>query len=94
MFEYMEKHKTKILNILQTSSLFLSKENGCRHITISTVDYIPELITNQEEADSRLILNAMHALENNINSQVVIKAISADTDIVILALFHLFDFKE
>ena len=94
IFEYMENHKANILNILRTSNLYLSKENGCRHTTLTSVAPVPELITNQEEADSCLILNAMHALQDDANSQVVIKAISADTDIFILALFHLCDFKE
>ena len=34
------------------------------------------MITNQEEVDSRLIPNAMHALQDDTYSQVVIKAIS------------------
>ena len=94
IFEYVENRKAKSLNILRTSSLYLSKENGCRYITLTSVASVPEMIKNQEEADSRLILNAFHALQDDTNSQVVIKAISADTDISILALFHLYDFKE
>ena len=52
-----------------------------------------DLRTNQESADTRLILHAQHAIDNFSNS-VIIRSPSGDFDIIVLAVFLLFDCKE
>ena len=46
IFEYMENNKVKVLNTLKASDLYLSKENSCRHITLSSVTSVADLTTN------------------------------------------------
>ena len=95
MFEVMESNKVKVLNLLRTNELFLSMENNCRLLTHSSSEDVSELQSNQEEADTRVVLHAMHALSHGGNIQsVVIRSPSGDTDIVVLTIAHLMDFKE
>ena len=94
MFEVIESNKVKILNLLRTNELFLSMENTCRLLTHSSSEDVSELQSNQEEADTRVVLHAMHALSHGGNIQpVVIRSPSGDTDIVALTIAHLMDFK-
>ena len=81
--------------MLRTKELFLSREGycHCHLLTLSSTQDYEVLISNQEEADTRLILHAKHALDTGIDS-VLIRLPSRDTDIIILALFHLFHYKE
>ena len=53
--------------------------DGPDHVTVSPV---PELFSNHEEADTRLILHAQHAALAGI-TQVIVK--SPDTDVAVIA---------
>ena len=60
MFQVIIDCKAKVLNLLHTSELLLSKENHCKSISLSAVKDVPGLQTNQEEADTRVILHTLH----------------------------------
>ena len=52
--------------------------NGC-------TSNVPELCVNIEEADTRIIPHAMHAVEHGIERIIVL---SADTDVFVLLLYY------
>ena len=45
-----------------------------------------ELLSNQEEADTKVIAYAVHALQQQTITQAVIRSASGDTDIIILLI--------
>ena len=49
---------------------------------------LPELDSNQEEADTRIFLHAFHGAQNG-HSSIIVK--SSDTDVEVLALYYRFD---
>lgn len=65
--------------------------HGCDCTLISVIEgrvvstFVPELQSNQEEADTRMLLHASHASSNGY-PQVCIR--SSDTDVEVLALYH------
>ena len=56
----------------------------CIKVDINGVESVPELCSNQEEADTKLLLHAKHSLDENPQRLVVIRSPSGDTDINIL----------
>ena len=59
---------------------FADSSNG----NMQRIESVPELYSNHEEADTRLILHAQHA--STMQSNVTIR--SSDTDVFILMLAH------
>ena len=62
MFEVIKKNKVKVFNLIRCEKLFLSVEGSCQLVTRSSIHDCEGLRTNQEEADTRLILHAQHAI--------------------------------
>ena len=93
IFHVILKNKVKVLTLLATQQLYMSSENNCCRITNSTEEDVEELRSNQEEADTRLILHANHALIDDCLQSVTIRSPSGDT-VVILTIDHLFGLKE
>ena len=54
---------------------------------------IPELASTQEEADTKLILHANYHLMSSSSSDVTIFSPSGDTDIIVLAVSLLKEYK-
>ena len=61
------------------------------HIIIS---FIVEVASNQEEADLRVILHALNALESDKVESVIIRSLSGDVDKCFLVIRHLYLHKE
>ena len=72
-------HKSHYLfiSLLKTEAILVSGDNECFTVTASSVVPNDALKSNQEEADTKVILHAIH---------IVIRSPSGDTDIMILAL--------
>ena len=66
--------------------LVLSGEDSCHKVTLSTCEPFPELLSNQEEADTKVITHSFLSLQQAAYYQVVIRSPSRDTDIVVLAV--------
>ena len=49
---------------------------------------IPQLCSNQEEADTKVILHAKHATESSDEGIAIIRSHSGDIDIAVIALSH------
>ncbi len=58
----------------------------CRKISFEAIDVIQELSSNQEEADTKLLLHANQALSQDPAKAVVVHSPSGDVDINILFL--------
>ena len=55
-------------------------------ITNSDVVVVEELSSNQEQADTKLLLHAKHALDDSDNASVIVRSPSVDVDINVLFL--------
>ncbi len=73
--------------MLQGKALYVTSKETCFEITADGCLEVAELQSTQEEADTRLLLYALHA--TNTGSKAVIVT-SEDTDIMLIFLaFHL-----
>ena len=55
-------------------------------VTSDVVQVVSELSSRQEEADTKVVLHAKHALEEEDQGMVIIRSHSGDTDIAVIAL--------
>ena len=85
IFEYVINHRSKCLQIVKSNKIVLSGDCFCKEVTLSSVREGTELNSNQEEADTKVILHTISILENT-SVKVHLRSPSADTDILIIAL--------
>ena len=93
LFGVIEEKRYKIA-MLRTNTLVLACDEVCKVITVAGVENFTSLISNQEEADTKVILHSHQALEECRSNQVLLISPSGDTDILILIVSLLHDFKE
>ena len=86
IFEYTIANKDDILRKLQADVIFLSNDNLTHRLTANLVEEHDDLRSNQEEADTKVILHVHHALNNVMEGKVILRNPSGDTDILVLAL--------
>ena len=79
-------NKEDVLRNLSCQSIFFSMDKICYHITASTVEIDDELSSNQEEADTKLLLHYKHAFDSSGDKSVIVRSPSGDVDINILFL--------
>ena len=65
---------------LKGKTLFVTAESECWKITEKGSENVAELTSNQEEADTRLLLHAKHAAQEGYEAVAVI---SEDTDVFV-----------
>lgn len=75
--------KPRSLDSLGDKVLFVTCGSKCYKLKADTSQEVPDLETSQEEADTRIMLHAVHAA-NDGNTSVVISA--DDTDVFLLAI--------
>ncbi|KAK3750403.1 hypothetical protein QZH41_005565 [Actinostola sp. cb2023] len=68
---------------LQQKVLYVACEEQCVKITQEQVQVVDDLISTQEEADTRLLLHGAHAAKDRYQSVIIV---SEDTDVFILCL--------
>ena len=76
--------KTTVLQELKCRRINFSMDGICYGITKDSVEVIDELSSNQEEADTKLLLHAKHAKEMDQNRSVLVRSPSGDVDINVL----------
>ena len=81
-------NRAKTLNVLKTNELVLSGDEQCFKITLSGVYAMDELSSNQEEADTKVTLNA-YSIKYNPEKYAIIRSHSGDINININATFLL-----
>ena len=85
--------KRKVLNNLRATKLVLSEEGKTIVITLGKTFISDALRSDQEEADTKVILHCHGALKENSNDSIIFRSASDETDILVLAVAHLFNQK-
>ena len=78
----------RALVILQTSVIYVSKEDSCvggNALKATTVD---KLSLNQENADNKVILHSAHTIKRTEVS-IILQSLSGETDIMIIPISHI-----
>ena len=73
-----------ILIYCDLSELIYSMDGICHKISSKTINVIQELSSNQEEADTKLLLHTNHASSQDSTKAIVVHSPSGDVDINIL----------
>ena len=94
IFKFVIDNRLNFLELLQTSKIILSSEDFCQALTRTSVEDVPKLVSNQEEADTRVILHSAQVLQPKTDLYVNLHSPSADTDILVLAVALLDEFKD
>ena len=80
--------KESILADLKCDGVYFSSYRECIIVTKNDVVLVPDLCSNQEEADTKVILHADHALSSNDEGIAIIRSHYGDTDIAVIAMSH------
>ena len=85
----MATQKHAFLEKLKCNEIMFSIDKVCIRMTENSTDVVDELSSNQEEADTKLLLHAKHAFNAHPGKAICIRSPSGDVDINImfLALF-------
>ena len=59
------ERKLEVLSSLNSEEMYFSTDGQCHKINRDDVINVPELSSNQEEADTKLCLHARHALNSD-----------------------------
>ena len=70
VFGYIIQNKAKCLQIVRANRIILSRDGECQEVTQSSLNRLDALSSNQEEADTNVILYTLDALDNSPNSKV------------------------
>jgi len=84
-FSFIRENQETSFQILNCEEIILSGDCVCQKITPYSSENCGRLRSDQEEADTKVILHAMDALELS-NSNVCVRSPSGDTDILVIAL--------
>ena len=81
--ETLSSSPDRALVILQTFVIHFSKEDSYVRVSVSQVTIVDELLSNQEEADNKVILPSPHAIKTTEGS-IVLRSLSGNIDIMII----------
>ena len=82
--EVLMKRRVEILRSLKCQAICISMYNFCELLDDTNCIELPELSNHQEEADTKVCLHAINALNEDPNKNVIIRSHSGDFDINIL----------
>ena len=91
--EFIDTHKAKVFNILRTNKIMISLDNKCIWISRLSISTEESLTSNQEEADTKVVLHRQQILKSNETSVITLRLPSGDTDIVVLTVALLYEFQ-
>ena len=87
--EVLSINKTKVLDMLQTKEIFFSTFNDCKRITADSISTEDHLASNQEEADTKVLLHCLHSLTCSQEKNVIVRSPSCDVDITVIMISKL-----
>ena len=82
----MKGEKDEILDLLQSEEVVISKEEICRKLNSIEILKFEKLLSNQEEADTKVIAHAIEYLSSCNEKNVLIRSPSGDVDIIVLCV--------
>ena len=85
-FDYIKRNPVQCLALLICNVVVLSGDNYCDIVFSSQCQPCDELVSDQEEADTKVVLDATRFLSENKKESVCIRSPSGDTDILVIAL--------
>ena len=88
------QRRNEVLEILKTDELYYSMDNKCYLITNQGVVTVEDLSSNQEEADTKVVLHASHPVNAQPNKTVIVRNYSGDVDITVIMLSLFIDHCE
>ena len=86
IYQCLVGNKEKCLDLLQTSELCMPREGECISLKYSSSQQLVSLSSNQEEADTKVILHAVHTLNKYSSKHIIIRSPSGDTYVLVLAV--------
>ena len=66
--------------------MFISTDNDCSKFTVECVETEHELVSNQEEDDTKVVLHSINALNRDKVSNIIIRSPSGDIDIIVIII--------
>ena len=78
------ENKEEILEMLKCQEIMFSMGRVCKRITRTSVSLVEALCSNQEEADTKLLLHTEHVLDSDDRKLVLVRSPSGDVDIQVL----------
>ena len=87
--EVLSINKTKVLGMLRTKEIFFSTLNDCKRITADSISTEDRLASNQEKADTKVLLHCLHSLTCNQEKNVIVRSPSGDVDITVIMISKL-----
>ena len=91
ILDVLVQRRNEVLEILKTDELYYSKDNKCYLITNQGIVTVEDLSSNQEEADTKVVLQASHAVNPQPNKTVIVRSYSGDVDITVVMLSLIVD---
>ena len=82
-----------MFNILRTNKIMISMNSKSISILRLSTSIEESLTSNQEEADNKVILHSHQILKSNETSVITLRSPSGDTDIVVLTIALLYEFR-
>ena len=86
IFDFIIENRIKCLQIVEANKMLLSRDGDCHKITGSPVTLLNHFSSNQEEADTKVILHTVDALQAEDYSKVHLSSLSGYTNILVLAI--------
>ena len=86
IFDFIIENRIKCLQIVEANKMLLSRDGDCHKITGSPVTLLNHFSSNQEEADTKVILHTVDALQAEDYSKVHLSSLSGYTKILVLAI--------
>ena len=86
----MEEEKDEILDLLRSEKVVISREEGCRKLNSIEILGFETLLSNHEEADTKVIAHAIEYLSSSNEKNVLIRSPSGDADIIVLCVSLLY----
>jgi hypothetical protein len=80
--------------MLRCQEVYFSTYKDCRKITPVSCEIEAELISNQEEADTKIVLHYCHALTRHPSKKIFVRSPSGDTDILVILLNKLLEHQD
>ena len=92
--DVISSSKVEVLGMPRCKEILFSTCNHCLRLPRESTSLEPLLESNQEEADTKLMLHCVHSLTNIAEKNVVVRSPSGDADVTVLMLSKLVNYQD